>query len=376
VPENSTTIREKQGWIASIDGLRAIAVLAVVAHHVNHEAFAQIALGNVGVVIFFAISGFLAYYVLYRDEKRIGRIDYNYFLLRRILRIWPAYLAVIGFVWATHPRMEGWLSLFTLTSNWEMAAFRQWPPANLSPLWTIAVEEQFYVLAPGMYLLMRSRWNLLFCVTVFVLTNLIRLWYLKTAGGDGNGGLYYTSYAYADTFLAGAIVAHWHIGGRRPTVFSQHIAFWLSVVVLGFILWAWAFTIFPPHGPLAPYTYAALPFGAGLILFSALPFNNQPFDIFLSSKPMVSIGKLSYSIYLVHLPVLFSLQVPDRHAFPLNLFVAVFVLSIAFSLYSAVEKPALQLKNRIAPRAARYRWPAILTWGAIITGMMVYLRGG
>ena len=124
MPENSTTIREKQGWIASIDGLRAIAVLAVVAHHVNHEAFAQIALGNVGVVIFFAISGFLAYYVLYRDEKRIGRIDYNYFLLRRILRIWPAYLAVIGLVWATHPRMEGWLSLFTLTSNWEMAAFR------------------------------------------------------------------------------------------------------------------------------------------------------------------------------------------------------------------------------------------------------------
>jgi peptidoglycan/LPS O-acetylase OafA/YrhL len=367
---------EKQGWIAPIDGLRAIAVLAVLAHHANSEAFTHIALGNVGVVIFFAISGFLAYYVLHRDEKRCGRIDYNYFLLRRILRIWPACLAVIGFVWITHPRMEGWRSLFTLTSNWEMAAFRQWPPANLAPLWTIAVEEQFYILAPGMYLLMRSRWNLPFSLAVFVLANLIRLWYLRTAGGVGNGGLYYTSYAYADTFLSGAIVAHWYVGGKTATVVGQHVAFWLSVFVLGFILWAWAFTVFPPHGPLAPYAYAALPFGAGLLLLSALPFNSQPLDIFLSSKPMVFIGKLSYSIYLVHLPILFSLKIPDQHSIPLNVFIAVFVLSIAFCLYSAIEKPALQLKGRIAPSAGRFQWPALLTWGTIVTGMILYLRGG
>ena len=371
-----TAINEKQDWIAPIDGLRAIAVLAVLIHHANAEVLTHIALANVGVVVFFAISGFLAYYVLHRDEKRFGRIDYNYFLLRRILRIWPASLAVIGFVWITHPQMEGWRSLFTLTSNWEMAAFRQWPPASLAALWTIAVEEQFYVLAPGMYLLMRSRWNLAFYVAVFALTNLTRIWYLRTAGGEGNGGLYYTSYAYADTFLMGAIVARWYVGGKTATVLSQHIAFWLSVVVLGFILWAWAFTVFPPYGPLAPYTYAALPVGAGLILFSALPFNNQPLDIFLSSKPMVSIGKLSYSIYLVHIPILLSLKFPDRHAIPLNFLVAVFVLSIAFCLYSAIEKPALQLKDRIAPSAARFQWPAVLTWSTIVTGMIVYLRGG
>src|SRR5436190_24167252 len=74
-------------WIPSIDGLRAVAVLAVLVHHANGAYISNFALGNVGVAIFFSISGFLAYLVLSRDERKLGRIDYNYFLVRRVLRI-------------------------------------------------------------------------------------------------------------------------------------------------------------------------------------------------------------------------------------------------------------------------------------------------
>src|SRR4051794_27294476 len=83
-------------WIDAIDGLRAVAVIAVLVHHANTAFFMDWALGNVGVAIFFSISGFLAYFVLWKDEQRLGRIDYNYFLMRRILRIWPAYFAIIS----------------------------------------------------------------------------------------------------------------------------------------------------------------------------------------------------------------------------------------------------------------------------------------
>jgi peptidoglycan/LPS O-acetylase OafA/YrhL len=366
---------ERAGWISSIDGLRAIAVLFVLAHHGNTPSFANIAIGNVGVVIFFAISGFLAYYVLHRDEQRLGRINYNYFLLRRILRIWPAYFAIIGFVWLTYRDTNGWFSLFTFTSNLGMASFRSWPAGPLGPLWTIAVEEQFYVLAPIMYLALRSRWSVWFCAAIFLGANALRVFYIATSTSQGNGGLYYVTYAYADTFLAGALIAVWYVRTKTVSAISQHVAFWISIVVLGFILWAWSFTVFPPYGPLAPYVYGALPFGAGLLLFSALPFNQLPLDRFLSSGLMVWLGKLSYSIYMVHAVVLSVLHVPRDTRFSFNILYVAVVLSTAFFLYTFVEKPALQLKARLTPSAVRVPWPAALTLGAISIGLVAYLMG-
>lgn len=82
-------------WLPAIDGLRAVAIIAVLIHHANTAALQDWALGNAGVALFFSISGFLAYFVLWKDDQRLGKINYNYFLLRRILRIWPAYIAVI-----------------------------------------------------------------------------------------------------------------------------------------------------------------------------------------------------------------------------------------------------------------------------------------
>ena len=370
-------MQEKRGWIAPIDGLRAIAVLSVLFHHANNgKGFPDIALANVGVVIFFCISGFLAYYVLHRDEQRLGHIDYNYFLYRRILRIWPAALVVIAFVWITNPPKTGWISLFTFSANWQMAASRSLPPFQLTHLWTIAVEEQFYVLAPGMYLLLRSRWRWVFCGAVFAITNLIRVWYIASSSGHSTGGLYYTSYAYADTFLMGAMIAFWYLSQKeKVSASSQRAAFGLSVVVLGFILWAWASTVFPPYGALTPYVYAALPLGTGLLLFSALPFNGQPFDVFLASRPMVWIGRLSYALYLVHLPVLSGLAFPSQSPIAYNVFFLVFTFATAFCLRLLVEKPALLLKDRVAPTAGRIKLPAALTLSLMIGGIILFLIG-
>jgi peptidoglycan/LPS O-acetylase OafA/YrhL len=367
-------MHEKTGWIAPVDGLRAIAILFVLAHHGNPLFFANVALAEVGVVIFFAISGFLAYYVLHRDETRLGQINYNYFLLRRILRIWPAYFTIIGFVWLTYKHQDGWFMLFTFTSNWNIASFRSWPPGPLGPLWTIAVEEQFYVLAPIMYLMIRSRWCVLFCAAIFFGANALRVFYMATSTGQGNGGLYYITYTYADTFLTGALIADWYLRRRTVSAIIQHVAFWTSTFILGFILWAWSFTVFPPYGALAPFTYAALPFGAGLLLFSALPFNQLPLDRFLSSSLMVWLGKLSYSIYLVHAVVLHNLYAPNDSRFSFNVFYVAVVLSTAFFLHSFIEKPVLQFKDRIAPGAKRIPWPAILTLGAISVGLVGYFR--
>jgi peptidoglycan/LPS O-acetylase OafA/YrhL len=165
-------------WIPAIDGWRALAVAAVVLHHINgtSPALAGWAIGNLGVAVFFCISGFLAYYVLWRDEKRLGRISYSYFLQRRILRIWPAYFVVIAValmyaISVSDPRADRLSGLLTFTLNMDMAAGRPWPISALTPLWSIAVEEQFYILAPLMYLVLRSRYALPFCAAVLLLSN-------------------------------------------------------------------------------------------------------------------------------------------------------------------------------------------------------------
>jgi peptidoglycan/LPS O-acetylase OafA/YrhL len=134
-------------------GDRRFAVAAVVLHHTNgtNPLLEGWAIGNLGVAVFFSISGFLAYYVLWRDEKRLGQISYSYFLRRRILRIWPVYFVVILVAWlhaiqVADPRADRLSGLLTFTLNIDMMAGRPWPITALTPLWSIAVEEQFYIL--------------------------------------------------------------------------------------------------------------------------------------------------------------------------------------------------------------------------------------
>jgi len=87
--------QNKELWISSIDGLRAISVFAVLIHHFNTTAFKGWALGTLGVAVFYSISGLLAYLILDKEFKATGTINYNAYITRRTLRIWPLYFFVI-----------------------------------------------------------------------------------------------------------------------------------------------------------------------------------------------------------------------------------------------------------------------------------------
>jgi peptidoglycan/LPS O-acetylase OafA/YrhL len=196
------TVRD-DAWLPTIDGLRALAILAVLVHHGNTIHFSNWALGNSGVAIFFSISGFLAYYVLWRDEKKLGHIDYNYFLLRRILRIWPAYfLVIVAALFLASPDQRAAANnwpLLTFTANWYQAAHLPSQLLTLGVLWSIAVEEQFYVIAPLMYLALRSRHWLSFAIAIALLANVVRVLYAL----NFSGSIYYLSTSYADIFVGG-----------------------------------------------------------------------------------------------------------------------------------------------------------------------------
>jgi peptidoglycan/LPS O-acetylase OafA/YrhL len=197
-------------WLPQIEGLRARAIVAVLIHHGNSIHFSNWALGNSGVAIFLSISGFLAYYVLWRDEHKLGRIDYNYFLFRRILRIWPAYFLVIAIAFylasPDQRAASNELPLFTFTANFYQAAHLPSQLLTLGILWSIAVEEQFYLVAPLMYFALRSRHWLAFSIGIALLANLARILYAMNA----TGSVYYLSLTYADIFWAG----RWLLSGK------------------------------------------------------------------------------------------------------------------------------------------------------------------
>ena len=101
--------------------------------------------------------------------------------------------------------------------------------------------------------MIRSRWSVLFCAAIFLGANALRVFYIYTSTAQGNGGLYYITYAYADTFLAGALIADLYLRRKTVSAIIQHVTFWISTFILGFILWAWSFTVFRPWAPCAFY---------------------------------------------------------------------------------------------------------------------------
>jgi peptidoglycan/LPS O-acetylase OafA/YrhL len=367
-------------WIPAIDGWRALAVAAVVLHHINgtSPALAGWAIGNLGVAVFFCISGFLAYYVLWRDEKRLGRISYSYFLQRRILRIWPAYFVVIAValmyaISVSDPRADRLSGLLTFTLNMDMAAGRPWPISALTPLWSIAVEEQFYILAPLMYLVLRSRYALPLCAAVLLLSNAARQFYVATYNGEpGNRGLYYLIYTYADTFVIGAVLARFYLEGWRP---SQSLQIWTAILIvpiLVIVAKAWGASLFPPYPAFTALAYAAVPVAGAVAMVTAL--GNNTLAMILSSLPLRVIGILSYSIYMVHLGALDLARALARSSgvVAYNLTALAIILALAATLYLAVERPMLRLKRRLPPGAAG-PFPAIATIGAVSVGLAIII---
>ena len=341
------------------------------------------ALGNVGVAVFFSISGFLAYCVLWRDERRLGRLDYSYFLLRRILRIWPAYLAIIAaaWLWAWYrgvlPPQTGLGQLLTFTINLDMGSWRVWPIPELAPLWSIAVEEQFYLVAPLMYIALRSRYALVFCVGVILCSNAIRQIYIATdTHGPGNGGIYYMTYSYADTFLAGALVAHWYLARWRPSAITQWASLLIAIPLLIVVAKMWGLSLFPPYAAFAAMPYALLPVAGALIMVAVLPCNRTAVTNVLGNSVFSLVGKLSYSIYLVHvIAITMALRVVDHTPTLLYNAVAILLtLVLAAILYVVVERPFMGIKNRISPRRLA-PWPAVCSIALVSIGLLRYALG-
>lgn len=289
-----------------IDGLRAIAVLAVVLYHYGIGALPG---GFVGVDIFFVISGYLITGIIQKEIER-GVFTFSGFYERRIRRIFPALFAMLLatlFVgaWVLLPsdlvRLgNGTFATLLFASNvlfWRQSGYFD-TGSEYNPLlhtWSLAVEEQFYIGLPILLILLHryvKGWLKPTLVVCTIVSFALCVW---IQGLRPSATFFLSPFRAWELLLGG-----WLAVGVVPAIRSARMRLVVSAVALLLLLWSlwWI-----KAGPAFPGWQAALPVLATAALLHAGAQGSSPVQRLLSLRPLVFVGLISYSLYLWHWPL-------------------------------------------------------------------------
>ncbi|MFD3532227.1 acyltransferase family protein [Streptomyces sp. NPDC058664] len=335
-----------------IQGLRAVAVGLVV---LSHAGISRLAGGYVGVDVFFVISGFLITSLMLREVDSTGRISLRRFYARRALRLLPASTVVVLATLAGSWLFLGPLRFVEYTEdafasalyfvNLHLAdAGTQYlnadaPPSPFQHFWSLAVEEQFYLVWP-LLMLLAVRWLARRRLVLAVLLTAIcagsfflNLDWIETS----SSWAYFGSPARAWELGAGALLA---LTGNRLARLPGPVAALLGWAGLAAI--AYAALAFDESTPF-PGWYAVVPvFGAVAVLAAGMKDGGPRYGAgaLLGLRPMVWIGGLSYSWYLWHWPLIVILpaEIGEDRAL-VKLLAAVLALNLAWLTLKFVEDP-------------------------------------
>jgi peptidoglycan/LPS O-acetylase OafA/YrhL len=337
-----------------IQGLRALAVLAVVAYH----AGLPVPGGFVGVDVFFVISGYVITSMLRREWEATGRIHLGAFYLRRFKRLMPALALVVAFTLAASglvlsplgpqkTALETGLGSLGLVANWVVSATTGGyfdAPAATNPFlhtWSLSVEEQFYLLFPALLmvawrlarrrpdvpvLLVSAVAGISFVVALVGVNPFVHSWLFG----------FYSPVRRAWEFAVGALLVLVPVPRRSA---------WLGVAgAAGLAASLWAIDSSTPF----PGIWTLLPVGAAALLLAAA----GPVTRVLSLRPLVQVGDWSYSIYLWHWPLIVLARVlwPDSAHAPLLAAAVAFVPAVCS--YAYLEQPLRTLRLRSRVRVA------------------------
>jgi peptidoglycan/LPS O-acetylase OafA/YrhL len=351
----------KHTYYPSLDGLRTVAVGIVLCAHGGVPYFRS---GGVGVDIFFVLSGFLISTVLLAEWERTGAISFRNFYARRFLRLAPALLLTCGFVglaktWLTgrFPGTDIALSL-SYTANWALALYN-YQLTWLNHCWSLSIEEQFYLLWPLVIVVLErnvpSKRTKLALLIVAAAAIAVRRALMVGSWPDEriNFGLD----TRMDTLMCGAALAYVVRGlpqGRLPARLSRWIGRFLApLAFVGLIAVIHTVTWYSPWMGWIGYMLVA---GAAVIVVADLVAGSHSLLARpLATRPMIFIGKISYGLYLLHLPVYYIVEalIPEA-SLPVRLAVKVPVsLALAWMSFHFIEKRCLKLKAKFETPARR-----------------------
>ncbi|MCZ7527119.1 MAG: acyltransferase [Acidimicrobiia bacterium] len=354
----------------SLDGLRALAVGAVLVYHLEYGWARG---GFLGVDAFFVLSGYLITSLLLAEWSGTGAIDRLAFWIRRLRRLLPALLLVLaGVAVYAHVyvpasqlgqlRTDGFASLFYVQNWWLIGSGQSYfdlfaAPSPLKHTWSLAIEEQYYLVWPLVVLFCLrvgrgSRRPLVVTSVVGTVASVLAMAALYSPVDPSTA--YYHTGARAHSLLVGGLLGlalERHTVRGRAGRAALHTG---GLIAAGTIVWFWA-RVGDTDGWMYRGGFLAFALLVAAVIASAV-HPGSPLRRAMSARPLVWIGKISYGLYLWHWPVLVLLT-PGRtglDGLALDALRVATTLAVATASYHAVELPIRRgaLRGRLSWAAA------------------------
>ena len=368
-------------YVGALDGIRAFSVVAVMLFHAGNS---HVPGGFLGVDIFFVLSGFLITSLLVREEMMSSTVAILAFWGRRVRRLAPALLMVLvvtaifvayvatpglfptfrGDSWSSLGYVMNWRLILAKTSYWRNGL----PSSALTHLWSLAIEEQFYVVWPmlvwGLYRLGRGFRTLAMASLMGAVASAVWMAVLFQHHVSINR-LYYGTDTHVSGLLLGAALACVLARPRTLSRIRQHsLSLASGVAVVSLALCVFLVKGTSPWLYRGGFSVIAL---AVIVVLADIHFNpRRPVARLLSIAPLRFIGRISYGLYLWHYPIFLWLNGERSGLHSISLLVARFVVTfvVASASYYFVEQP---IRTGVSTR--RMASPA--TWVASLGAVLV-----
>jgi peptidoglycan/LPS O-acetylase OafA/YrhL len=357
-------VNNKLNFLPQIEGLRALAVISVLLFHLEISNFFEG--GFLGVDIFFTISGFLITTLLLYEYDEYSSISLKNFYLRRIRRLLPALLFLVLIVLL----ISGWLlpeifhntfsdsiaAIFYVSNWWQIFSNQSYfdnieRPPLLQHLWSLSIEEQFYVLWPVLFLLILKNFNrqflIIFSLIIAILSTFLMSYYSNIYDIPQNSDssrVYFGTDTHSMSILMGVFTAslfhHYKLKFLSISSFYKSLFDIFAIFLLIFIIFIIQFRL-ESFSFLFRGGFLLFSIGISLIIFSTL-ISNRFLYSFLSLNFFQYIGSRSYGLYIWHWPI-YSLVRP-HFEIPSNSFIQGLIrLTITFIIaelsYRFIEQP-------------------------------------
>ncbi|MBL8928677.1 MAG: acyltransferase [Kineosporiaceae bacterium] len=362
------------GYSPALDGVRAVAVLAVLAYHGG-----VLPGGYLGVDLFLVLSGFLITSLLVEEVARSGRVDLTAFWVRRAARLMPAaaaLLLVASLAVTLHAPTRGRGDVLLNAAataagvdNWWRVHDQQGGGIWLGHVWSLSVEQQFYLFWPLLLALLIGRWGLAhrrrIATAVALTATAVAVHRLVLIGAGASAmRIYFGTDARADALLVGCALGLGLHGarltGRSRTPRSvAAVGAWVALVLAAL----WSPTLEQEPWYLFRGGFLVVAVAAALIVGQAITDPGAGPARVLEARPLVGLGKISYGFYLWHYPVLAVVR--GAAATRLPLWVITLVAGVATA---GVAQLSWQWLERPGARLIQARWAACRHRGEPVAG--------